>query len=188
MIDYQLNMGIVKKVFVILFCLLLLFNSFGYIFVYLQVKKGLKNESVEKLKQYIPEEELEIFVINKDDLNKENKIEYLDDDEIRYCEKMYDVYKKVESGNSIYYYCIGDEKENLLNKAFSTYIKNLISKDTPQPALKNILLIKLSAAIISDNGKPISQKTENIITYSKIFLTTNYSEVLTPPPRANTAI
>jgi hypothetical protein len=178
----------VKKVFVILFSLLLSFNSFGYIFVYLQVKGCLKDESFVKLKEYIPEDELEVIVINKDDNSSDNKLEFLDEDEIKYCDKMYDVYKKVEKGNSIYYYCIGDEKENILNKAFLSYIKDVISKDTPQPALKNILLIKLSVAIISKADDLIPQTNEKLISCSKLFLTTNYTEVLTPPPRLSIAI
>jgi hypothetical protein len=178
----------VKKIFIILFSALLLFNSFGYIFVYLQVKNNLKDESLEKLKEYIPEEELEVIIYNSKDSLSDGKIEFIEDDEIKYYDRMYDVYKKVEKSSVIYFYCVGDEKENVLNKAFSTYIKSIISKDTPQPALKNILMIKLSFAIINQTDNLLANKLEQLISYSKLFLTTNYPEVLTPPPRTVTAI
>ncbi|HEY5122172.1 MAG TPA: hypothetical protein VIK14_00395 [Ignavibacteria bacterium] len=173
-----------RKTVIIIISFLLLFNSFGYILVYFEVKQSLKEEAFDKLNDYIPDSEMEIItVFKKNMINDEEFYKLLEVNEILYKEKMYDVYKKYEKDDAIILYCICDEKENNLDKAFSVYIQNLTTKNSPQPALKNILLNKLSAGILTAVNNLFPKKTEELISFSNQFFITNYFEVPTPPPR-----
>jgi hypothetical protein len=148
------------------------------------VKQSLKEEALDKLLDYIPDSELEIITLSKQDvINDEEFYKLLEENEIRYKGKMYDIYKKFEKDDTIILYCICDDKENNLDKAFSVYIQNLTTKNSPQPALKNILLNKLSAGILIAVNNLFPKKTEELISFSNQFFITNYFEVPTPPPR-----
>ncbi|HEY5533415.1 MAG TPA: hypothetical protein VIL99_00535 [Ignavibacteria bacterium] len=173
-----------RKTVIIIISFLLLFNSFGYILVYFEVKQSLKEEAFDKLSDYIPDSGMEIITVFKRDvINDEEFYKLLEENEIRFKEKMYDVYKKYEKDDTIILYCICDEKENNLDKAFSVYIQNLTTKDSPQPALKNILLNKLSAGILSSESDLFPKEIIELFFNPHQFLISNYPEILTPPPK-----
>ena len=88
----------------------LLFDAFGYIFVYLQVGFYFKSDALIKINDYIPDNELEKITVAKADmLKKDLAFEILNETEITYGNKMYDVYKIENDNDSVHYYCICDD-------------------------------------------------------------------------------
>ena len=178
-----------KKFLIILLSLLLLFNSFGYVLVYFEVKKSLKEEAFEKMKDYISEDELDIIVLNKKDLAyNTNECHFLGENEIKYKGKMYDIYRKCETGNEVILYCINDEKENVVEKIFSSYIEDLNSKSSEQPAARNLLNTKISLGIVPGEDSLLTNQIIEFILLNKSGLITNFKEVLTPPPKESIVI
>jgi hypothetical protein len=178
-----------KKVIIILVSFLLLLNSFGYVFVYFLVRQNLKSESIENLRSYTGDEELIVITIAKNSLNSTgNDYDMIDENEIKYKGKMYDIYKQVENENNINLYCVCDEKEDNLNKAFYLCIKELTSNNTSRPALRNIVMNKISIGIIPETDNIFTGLINKLNFYLNQFLITNYIEVIKPPPKYITAI
>jgi hypothetical protein len=178
-----------KKFLIILLSFLLLFNSFGYVLVYFEVKQSLKDDAYEKMKDYISEDELDIIVLNKKDpIKNTDECLFLNDDEIKYKGKLYDIYRKCEKGNEEILYCLSDEKENVIEKIFSSYIENLNSKSSEQPAVRNILNTKISLGITLQEGSLFSNQVLEFISFNKTSLVKTFKKVPTPPPREISAV
>jgi len=168
---------------------LLLFNSFGYVLVYFEVKQSLKDDAFEKMKNYLSEEDLDIIVLNKKDLLRQSaECIFLNESEIKYKGKLFDIYRKYEKGDDVILYCINDEKENVVEKIFSTYIEDLITKSSEQPAIRNILNIKISLGITPQRGSLFLNQIIDFIRFDKSTLTTNFREIPTPPPKESPAV
>jgi hypothetical protein len=178
-----------KKFLIISLSFLLLFNSFGYVIVYFEVKKSLKEEALEKMDDYISEDELDVIVLNKNDLQYyTNECHFLGKNEIKYKGKMYDIYRKFDTGDEVILYCINDEKENMVEKIFSSYIEDLNSKSSEQPAVRNILNTKISIGITQQGNSWLVNQITEFVPFNKSGLITNFLEVLTPPPKESFAI
>ena len=175
-----------KKIIVILVSFLLLLNSFGYIFVYFLVRQNLKSEAMEKLRNYKGDEELIVITIAKNSLNcSGNDYEMIDEHEIRYKGKMYDIYKQVENENNINLYCVCDEKENNLDRAFYLCIKELTSSNTSQPALRNIVMNKISPGILYKTDNLFIRSIGKLIfSPNQYFLLNIYPDIPDPPPKS----
>jgi hypothetical protein len=178
-----------KKIVIILLSFLLLFNSFGYVLVYFEVKQSLRDDAFEKMKDYISEEDLDIIVLNKQDLLPHNiECIFLNDNEIKYKGKLYDIYRKHEEGDKLILYCLNDEKENTVEKIFSSYIEDLNTKSSGQPALRNILKTKISVGITPQHSSLFTNQIIEFIRFNNISLIINFKEVPTPPPKELTAV
>jgi hypothetical protein len=178
-----------KKIVIILLSFLLLFNSFGYVLVYFEVKQSLKDDAFEKMKDYISEEDLDIIVLSKQDfLHNTDRCTFLNDNEIQYKGKLYDIYRKYEEGENLILYCLNDEKENTVEKIFSSYIEDLNTKSSEQPAIRNILKTKISLGITPKQDSLFTNQIIEFIRFNKINLITNFKEILTPPPKESSAV
>ncbi len=172
-----------KKIAIILLSFLLLFNSFGYVLVYFEVKQSIKDDAFEKMRNYISEEDLDIIVLSKDLIPYNIECIFLHDYEIKYKGKLYDIYRKYEEGDKLILYCFNDEKENTIEKIFSSYIEDLNTKRSGQPAIRNILRTKISLGITPQQGSLFTNQIIEFIRFNKINLKTNFKEILTPPPK-----
>jgi hypothetical protein len=178
-----------KKFLIILLSFLLLFNSFGYVIVYFEVRQSLQDDAFEKMKDYISEDELDIIVLYKKDfLSHTVDYLFLSESEIKYKGKLYDIYRKCEKGDIEILYCISDEKENVVEKMFSSCIDDLNSKSSEQPAVRNILNTKISIGITPPEGSLFTNHVIEFIRFNKTGLIKNYKEVPTPPPKESIVI
>lgn len=70
------------------------------------------------------------FQFNKNELQSGKiRIQWIEDDEFRYENKMYDVVKYESHGDSVYLYCIEDENESSLYSYYDKYFQKLINED-----------------------------------------------------------
>ena len=114
-------------------CLLFLIISHGVIqfafFKIFQVK--YRAEIIEIMLNDFSETDLVSFKFKQSDLNLGTAgIQWIEDDEFRYKNIMYDVFKKEVSGDFVILYCIHDENESKLYSYFDKYFKKLMDQDS----------------------------------------------------------
>ncbi len=147
-----------------------------------------KSDVVKLIINGVPDSELITFKFEKKDFESNiHQINWIDSDEFRYEENMYDIIKQEIIGDSIYLYCIRDSNETQLYSYFNKFLQNLSEEDPDK--LKDITSINIfisqlySNSISSEHNKPFElskNQFANLITN-----TLDGEESLnTPPPRA----
>ncbi|MEJ2103413.1 MAG: hypothetical protein P8X47_02415 [Ignavibacteriaceae bacterium] len=121
----------IKKIISI--CLLFLIISHGVIqfafFKILQAK--YRAEIIEIMLNDFSETDLVSFKFKKADLDLGlTGIQWIEEDEFRHQNIMYDVFKKEFSGDFVFLYCVQDENESKLYSYFDKYFKKLIDDDS----------------------------------------------------------
>ena len=114
-------------------CLLILIISHGVIqFAFFKIFQAkYRAEIVEIMLSDLSETDLISFKFKKSDLNSGSvEIQWIEVDELRYKNIMYDVVKKENRGEFIFLYCIQDENESKLYSYFDKYFKKLIDEDS----------------------------------------------------------
>lgn len=144
-----------------------------------------KNDAANQLNGFIKDDNLELIRIHKNDINDNSSIiNFTEEDEFLYGGMMYDVYKTAVKGDSIYYYCVSDENENNLEKAFASYLNTKTSNNTRSNAVNNILLNITKIGLTPVNSDIIFYQTGVYFAINKYYHPGNLSlETLTPPPR-----
>jgi hypothetical protein len=175
-----------KKLTAILIIVLLFFDSCGYIFVYIELSNHFKQEASSKINDFIPDKDLEILSFHLSDITKNNSvIQITEENEIKINGKLYDIYKKVYKKDSVYYYCLNDNNENILEQAFSSYIENKTQENSKNIPIHNILhnIIKVAIApnLFDNNYYQSSIK----FTINLVYLLPQYFfDIPTPPPKS----
>lgn len=171
-----------KRTISLVIIFLIIFNSFGYLLTYLQLKKFYKKVVLEKKLNTIPENELELIIISKADLEK--TITFIEENEFIYNNKLYDVFKTKETEKEIYFWCLYDDQETKLDFAF---LKIQHSKDRGGKLLNIIINLNniITACIFSNNlfNSPLPFSPfhfkQNVNNY------TSFQEIPSPPPKTN---
>lgn len=138
-----------------------------------QIESGLHIELVEQI------------VLHSDDIisGKVNFIR-LDDREFKLNGKLYDIVRMNTIGDSIFYQCINDTKEEELELQFvKLVVNNLSGNETPIPIRNNSQILNLDAiATQSDYFKRIAEK---ITIYSHVIAKVLQPtlEIPFPPPK-----
>ncbi|MCX6164841.1 MAG: hypothetical protein NTU73_08300 [Ignavibacteriae bacterium] len=174
-----------KKITSILIILLLFFDSCGYIFVYIELSNYFKQEASIKINDFISDDNLEIIALHKSELSKNNSlIQFINENEIKYKGELYDIYKEVSKEDSVYYYCLNDNDENILEKAFAEYVENNTQEKNKNTPINSILdnIIK-SANVPSVFNNFNFQTSVNFITQNINFFSQYSVDIPTPPPK-----
>lgn len=101
-----------KKAFSILFLFIFAFNIIGFYLLLKVEQKQIKKEIKNKIKKSIPNNQLTVIQMNPDN---ENEFDWMHEKEFRYKGMMFDIVRKVVSGEKqITFYCINDEAETRL--------------------------------------------------------------------------
>jgi len=175
----------VKKYISLLLVLFLILNAGGYVFIYIEMSYYFKKIAFEKINNFIQEDELSILKFKKNELNNNSSFRWIDEKEFLFEDSYYDIYKIIEEDEYVYFYCLCDENENILGKAFVKFINNISSSDVFYSCLKNFIknIITVAQAPVYETNN-FYFKT---IIYN-ILLVTNYNsiglEVPTPPPKS----
>jgi hypothetical protein len=156
-------------------------------FVYLQIGYFFRQDAMMKINDYIPDNELEILSIVKSDL-KENLSDfklYLDENEIKFGDEMYDIYKTVETEDSIHYYCVCDDNESTFELAFSTYLKDKTNNQTKNSPFHHILDNILKDAVANVNSfEFLNDIKSKYFEAPQIISIRIKKDIPTPPPRS----
>ncbi|MCX6168550.1 MAG: hypothetical protein NTX65_04370 [Ignavibacteriales bacterium] len=178
-------MNRLKNIFLFLIALAFAFNSFGFIIYFILEVENTKENAFEKVIKLEGDEKVEVISVSISQLESGIGIERINNREIRYDGKMYDLVKVERHLDVITFYCIHDEKEDKLEKEFS----NNLQKNINHRSVTNTQ-IQFNQQIQNTNEK---EKITLISPFHKtsypIFLASSYlldiSKILTPPPKSN---
>jgi hypothetical protein len=161
----------------------MLFNSFGYVVAFFQMKFVFKNIGFEKTINILQENQLTIIKIPQKDLSENKEFIEFDESEISYCGKMYDISRKEISGNDVIFYCYNDEQEDALNNAFTFFIQQNTNPESDNP-VTNLIKNLIKDAYFVKYLSRVNQNSFcefyiiNIQPYLNVYL-----DVITPPPK-----
>lgn len=169
-----------KKCIHISLVFLFLFNSFGYVILFLKLQEDIKKEVLQKISAVIPEKDLLKISFFKND-----KINWKETNEFEYHGAMYDVVKREDKGNYIVLYCFNDEKEASLLKNFKKQFDDERNKKTNTAGKINLTNFSFTAI----PGQIFSFNNQNHL-YEQIHIKSTFynsikMEVISPPPKCS---
>lgn len=175
-----------KKIFTILFLAFLIINSIGFIAFYYYNRTLLKKEMKEYFIQNPNLEKLELISIEKSQLNNSSLFKRINDKEIRFKGKLYDVFKEIVNEDRILFYGINDKKEEQFFEKYSKcYNEQFNTKDIFKEKIKNLNQLFFFGYLDKIN----SLYDTNIEKPKIIFLTILYKSIvlniIVPPPKFN---
>jgi hypothetical protein len=178
--------GYLKKITSIFLIFLLLLDSCGFFIVYLELSHHFKQEASSKINDFIPDNQLEIIAFHLSELTKTNSpLRILENDEIKINEALYDVYKKEIKGDSVYFYCINDANENILETAFTIYVDTKTQDTSKNIPLHNILVNIFKVAIVPlEINYSYNQSSIKFTTHIDYLFTQYAVDIPTPPPKS----
>ncbi len=119
----------------------LVVNNFGFILIYFQLAYLFEQQAVQKIRAGIAMD-------NIVRISSSSEVEVLDEKEIRFRGKMYDVVWSQVAGDEKTFYCIADDNEDALNEFFSDQLDS--NTNVPlKSAIKNIITEVILPDIIS---------------------------------------
>lgn len=172
-----------KKILSILLVFLFIFNAGGYYFVYVQLLNSFKLSSNDEIREQVSLDRLELIKIDNNVSYSPKDFEKVDDGEIRYNGRMYDIfYYEVKDGRT-YYYCVNDACEDAIMNAFAEYLSEGADEDS-NTAVMSIIKIIITHAIVpaefayTGYGNSHYISTDNISKVSVLI-----QDIPSPPPR-----
>ena len=171
-----------KKTLSIFLALSFIFNAAGYLLIFLILQSSLKENAKEKISTGNLIYSDTLFVFAKNDLqNGIAGLKFIDEKEFSLMGKMYDIIKKENNNDSLYFYCLADADEDDLNLAFNkrTNSEKRDKNSENQRLLKNILQDGL---LCEGLFNPLTISKINFYIDKSSFHTFNDFEILTPPP------
>ena len=171
-------------------CLLILIISHGVIqFAFFKIFQAkYRAEIVEIILNDFSETDLVSFKFKKADLDSSlTGIQWIEKDEFRYQNIMYDIFKKEASGDFVLLYCVQDEKESRLYSYFDKYFKKLIDEDSE----KEEDLESICNSFSQFYSKPLEINYNSFAFTEEDYFSNLFFNVLdgihpliTPPPRS----
>ncbi|MGE5846924.1 MAG: hypothetical protein ACM34O_09380 [Ignavibacteria bacterium] len=124
-----------KQIISLLMLFLIVTHGIYHIFIFKTLQSIYKNEISERISEGPDEEELVIFNYSIE-TGLPNAI-WIEEHEFRYKMHMYDVVKKEIRNDSVYLYCIMDEKESALFDAMDRILSGLTSNSEDSKKIVN---------------------------------------------------
>lgn len=174
-----------KKLIPISLIFLIVFNTGGSFFIYLQLENYFKQIAFNRINEYIPIKNLERIEIDKKaTLSEKNKIfKILNDKEILYNNKMYDIYMMEFVNDKMVLYCVSDENEDIIHNAFAEYLNEDDSSDNVK-SITNIIKIFITLALVpGNNSTTIIQSKDNLTFFFDILFKNINIDIPYPPPK-----
>lgn len=165
---------------------MIVFNTGGFFFVYFQLQNYFKEIAFNKINDFLPIEELELIKVctKSRDFTNDNVYERVNDREFKYYGKMYDIFQENFSNDTLYLYCVNDEKEDIINNAFAVYINSKKSESNNKSPIANIIKLFITIAIAPNNTSfSLSNTYHTNSNIYKVFYQNIIVDVPSPPPR-----
>ncbi len=159
------------------------FNSVGFIFLFVSEKETLKKETWKEIGEPKSFERIETLSISLADYNAGNILERINEREIRFRGKMYDVVKEERQDDKLIFYCIHDEKEDKLDKEFSDEIRKNLDSKSATNSLTNILQLIQYAETVDRLNIFAPEQKNNFLNFCVIQHSQIELQILTPPPK-----
>jgi len=174
-----------KAVISVIMSLILLFSSGGLFLTFIIKQTVIRSEIRNRIKSGLPKNSLTIIKKHKNEAEQNILLKWLREKEFSYNGKMFDVVSREIHGDSVWYYCLLDEKETGLFSKMKLLTHNELNND------KNFmgLLAKMHRYLAQNFLNEISDKPI-YIQDPKIVRFTSYSFSVkiyvdspdTPPP------
>ncbi len=165
-----------KKIIPVLLIILIALNTFGFnlLLDYLIIKCKY-DFSIER---HHAKEQVTILKINDDEAKD---LQRVDDDEIRYKGKLYDIIKETKKNNILYIKCINDKNEDNLFEILFKINKQDDPNDKSEPLYTKNLLIK--NYILNENGMiHFNRKDKRLYIHLISTYNSPLEEIILPPP------
>lgn len=173
----------IKKSLSIFIISLLLFNSSGYILLYISSLHFVKKHIIKAIDRNEYDKEIFLLTLSKKDI-ADGKIafQWIHSREFRYNGKMYDIKKNLSDNDSLRVYCYYDEKENLLEELFHKFAKSESEKSKQKNNNINLLSF-IGLFCYSDNPSIPNLEGLQIPSYPNTYYDQFITDVPTPPPQ-----
>lgn len=162
---------------------ILLFNSSGYLILFISSTHFIKKIVYEKLLNDELKDEIILLSVSKKDL-AENKIsfQWIDSREFRLNGKMYDIKRNLSDADSLRFLCYYDDDENLLEELFHSFSKSETERNKDRSNQISLwtflgLFIQKPAQLLVDFS------SHKIQIYHFNQSNQFFAEVITPPPQ-----
>jgi hypothetical protein len=154
-------------------------NSAGYIIIFWQIQQDIKKEMLYKISQVIPSDKLTCIKFLKKDVSPSD---WNEKNEFEFQGEMYDVVKKIETSSYYMFYCLNDEKEEMLIKTYNSNFDYNKEKNTPNNTRN--FFSSIAPAILNKNIVIKRTDTWFSINYLSFHYQSVLLETITPPPKA----
>lgn len=171
------------KYFIIFFIVsVLVFNSNGYLLLYITSTHFVKKLVIKKLSNHESDHEIILLSISKKDIqSKKVTFEWIHSKEFRFNGKMYDIKKNLSDNDSLRFYCYYDDKENLLEELFYKYSDS--EKESNKHRNSINLISFLSLFLSDDRCLEINFTGTKLISVTVNQFTEPLIDVPTQPPQ-----
>lgn len=173
----------IKNYLAILIISLLLFNSSGYILLYVSSLHFVKKYIINALDNNEYDKEIFLLTISKKDIaDGKVSFKWIHSREFRYNGNMYDIKKNLSDEDSLRFYCYFDEKENLLEQLFHKFAKS--ESDKSKQKQININLLSFIGLFFNSETTTSYRFMGTKIMSPTIYFQEQFNfEVPTPPPQ-----
>ncbi len=107
--------------------LFMLFQAAGHFFVFKILQHEIRQEIKQQIKAGVPEAELILLKILEG--TPHPAFQRVEEHEFRYDGKMYDIVRQESHGDTVWYYCLADEKETQLFADLDELVKRDMSQN-----------------------------------------------------------
>lgn len=168
-----------RKTISIILIFVLVQNSILFGLIYITLKANLKSEFVARLSP----NDKNIVVINYDSYVDGEKIQYLNEEELKIGNEFYDIVKTETINGKKIIYCINDKEEESLDKSFMDFLASALG-------LKSRNASKVFSELCMKTAIPLKELELNNFPVNRIIFTINYYPIIqtylkipTPPPK-----
>ncbi len=173
-----------KKIFAILLLTFLIINSIGFIAFYYYNSNLIKNEIKALFLKNPVLDKLELISIEKSQLKNPSIFRRVNDKEIRYKGKLYDVFKEIVSTDKILFYGINDKKEEELFSNLSNYYKGQFnSNNIFKDKIRNFNQLFFFGFIDKVSSIDKLDIQNSIFLHLPTFYKSIVIDIISPPPK-----
>jgi hypothetical protein len=179
------SISVPKKIISVAAVLILIYNSCGYVFVYQQLIHFTKKSIHASIEKKSIHEKIILLSFKKSDI-EQGKVDFKwkHKKEFRYKGGMYDIVERIETEDSIHFYCFYDHKENLLEANFSKHFER--ERDDKKHSSSGRILLAQQITDLFSVIPFLFYLQESKLSYS-LFLekgsSINEPEIPSPPPK-----
>lgn len=179
------GISISKKVTAVIAALILIYNTSGYVIVYQQLimlTKYSNHLSIEK--KQVKEKIILLSFLKSDIENKTIDFIWKHSREFKFNGSMYDIVERIDSADSVHFYCFLDKKENKLKADFNKHFEHNKGDQKNNSKGRTIAAQQLTDLFHSQltSTEPVCFRQK----YSSYLETTyqgNEPEIPSPPPK-----
>lgn len=174
----------IRQLAAVFILVILLLNIIGYYPLFKWEQWNIRKEAGLRIRKSIQKNELHLITVPE----SANKTEWTNEGtELNYNGQMYDIAYFEKHADSVYFYCITDDDENVLFARLDEVEKKQMDEKSNQggKTTKDLLKIFLSLdyLITGNNLKSQIDGPLNQLNYLSLFYSSIFIEKTTPPPK-----